>query len=287
MATIKKISGIGDAGSLTTSHRLLVEDPSGNLRSTTIGAVNNHTHSYLPLSGGSTSGNISRTSYKGGAWIAGRDNAAIRTTSSVNSSSFAPVASAKTQLGSWDLGPCNPDEHFYFSYATDANYSAGNNSTNSSIHFTTGGSIYASSVYGAVWNDLSDSIPVNDDCELEHGYCYCFDGEKYFKSSKYMDKGIIGIHSDTYGFKMGSEEGKKKMDVAVSGFVLAYVDKEYEPGTPLTCTENGYLTEIKKEDKIEYPERIVATYWKNEPADEWGSEDRKVKVNGRKWVKVT
>ena len=286
MATREKISGIGDAGSLTTSHRLLVEDPSGNLRSTTIGAVNNHTHSYLPLSGGDTSGNISRTSYKGGAWINGRDNAAIRTASSVNSSSFAPVASAKTQLGSWDPGPCNPDEHFYFSYATDANYNAGNNSTNSSIHFTTGGSIYASSVYGAVWNDLSDSIPVNDDCELEHGYCYCFDGEKYFKSSKYMDKGIIGIHSDTYGFKMGNEEGKKKMDVAVSGFVLAYVDKEYEPGTPLTCTENGYLTEIKKEDKIEYPERIVATYWKNEPADEWGSEDRKVKVNGRKWVKV-
>lgn len=286
MATIKKISGISDAGSLTTSHRLLVEDPSGNLRSTTVGAVNNHTHSYLPLSGGDISGNISRTSYKGGAWINGRDNAAIRTTSSVNSSSFAPVASAKTQLGSWDLGPCNPDEHFYFSYATDANHSAGNNSTNSSIFFTTGGTIYASSVYGAVWNDLSDSIPVNDDCELEHGYCYCFDGEKYFKSSKYMDKGIIGIHSDTYGFRMGNEEGKKKMDVAVSGFVLAYVDKEYEPGTPLTCTENGYLTEIKKEDKIEYPERIVATYWKNEPADEWGSEDRKVKVNGRKWVKV-
>lgn len=287
MATIKKISGISDAGSLTTSHRLLVEDPSGNLRSTTVGAVNNHTHSYLPLSGGSTSGNISRTSYKGGAWISGRDNAAIRTTSSVNTSSFAPVASAKTQLGSWDLGPCNPDEHFYFSYATDANYNANNNSTNSSIYFTTGGTIHASSVYGAVWNDLSDSIPVDDDCELEHGYCYCFDGEKYFKSSKYLDEGIVGIHSDTYGFRMGDEKGKKKMDVAVAGFVLAYVDKEYKPGTPLTCTENGYLTEIRKEDKIEYPERIVATYWKNEPADEWGSDDRKVKVNGRKWVKVT
>ena len=45
-------------------------------------------------------------------------------------------------------------------------------------------------------------------------------------------------------------------------------------------------TEIKKEDKIEYPERIIATYWKNEPADEWGSDSRKVKVNGRKWVKI-
>lgn len=151
---------------------------------------------------------------------------------------------------------------------------------------TISGTLTASAVYGAVANDLADSIPVNEDCVLEHGYCYCFDGEKYNKSSKYMDDGIIGIHSDTYGFKMGHEEDKKKMEVAVSGFILAYVDKEYKPGTPLTCTENGYLTEIKKEDKIEYPEKIVATYWKNEPNEEWGIEGNKVKVNGRKWVKI-
>lgn len=46
MATIKKISGVGDVGTLTTSHRLLVEAPNGTLGSTTVGAVNNHTHSY-------------------------------------------------------------------------------------------------------------------------------------------------------------------------------------------------------------------------------------------------
>lgn len=141
-------------------------------------------------------------------------------------------------------------------------------------------------VYCAVWNDLSDSIPINEDCKLEHGYCYCFNGEEYHKSSKYLDNGIIGIHSDTFGLKLGTEDNKKKLDVAVAGFALAYVDKEYSPGTPLTCTENGYLTEIKKQDKIEYPEKIVATYWKNEPAEEWGTEDKKVKVNGRKWVKI-
>ena len=46
MATIKKISGVGDVGSLTTSHRLLVEAPNGTLGSTTVGAVNNHTHTW-------------------------------------------------------------------------------------------------------------------------------------------------------------------------------------------------------------------------------------------------
>ena len=101
-----------------------------------------------------------------------------------------------------------------------------------------------------------------------------------------MQKSYIGIHSDTFGFLMGNEEGKKKLNVAVSGFVLAYVDKEYEVGTPLTCTADGHLTEIKFEDKMKYPERIVATYWKNEPNEEWGPENKKVRVNGRKWVKI-
>lgn len=46
MATIKKISGVGDVETLTTGHRLLVEAPNGTLGSTTVGAVNAHTHSY-------------------------------------------------------------------------------------------------------------------------------------------------------------------------------------------------------------------------------------------------
>ena len=141
-------------------------------------------------------------------------------------------------------------------------------------------------ITGAVFNDLADAIPVGEGDILEAGYCYGFDGEHYTKTSEYLQKSYIGIHSDTYGFKLGHEEGKEKLNVAVSGFVLAYVDKEYEVGTPLTCTADGYLTEIKLEDKIKYPERVAATYWKNEPNEEWGPEGDKVKVKGRKWVKV-
>lgn len=148
------------------------------------------------------------------------------------------------------------------------------------------GGIRGNKVYNAVWNDLADCIPVDDECELIPGYCYCFDGEKYYKSSKYLDDGIIGVHSDTYGMHMGYKDNCKQMDVAVAGFVLAYVDKEYPSGTPLTCTENGYLTKIEKSDKIEYPEKIIATYWKNEPSEYWGGEKDKIKVNGRKWVKI-
>lgn len=150
-----------------------------------------------------------------------------------------------------------------------------------------GGRIYAyNGVYNAVWNDLVDSIIVNKDAEIEAGYCYCLKDNKYIKSSKYLDNGIIGIHSDTYGFKMGEKAGEKQLDCAVAGFVLAYVDKDYLPGTALTCTKDGRLTKMKLKDKQRFPEKIVATYWKDEPNEEWGSDNRKVKVNGRKWVKI-
>ena len=140
----------------------------------------------------------------------------------------------------------------------------------------------SNTIYGTMGNDLADCINISDDMEIESGYCYCFDGTNYYKSTEYMDKKLIGIHSDTASFYLGGGMNKKQLKIAVAGFVLAYVDKEYEVGTPLTCTENGYLTEIKQEDKVNYPERVIAVYWKNEPNETWG----RVTVNGRKWVKI-
>lgn len=148
------------------------------------------------------------------------------------------------------------------------------------------GGIKGGTVYNAVWNDLVDAIEVPEDTDLEYGYCYCFDGISYYKSRKYLDDSIIGIHSDTAGFIMGLKDSAKEMHVAVSGFVLAYVDKEYKPGTPLTCTENGYLTELKGQDKIENPEKIIATFWKPELANTWGTKEKEIQVNGRMWVKI-
>ena len=176
-------------------------------------------------------------------------------------------------------------------FSNGSNVTSGSGTASGAIIASQGGiwaagGIRGNKVYNAVWNDLADCIPVDNECELTPGYCYCFDGEKYYKSSKYLDDGIIGVHSDTYGMHMGYKDNCKQMDVAVAGFVLAYVDKEYPSGTPLTCTENGYLTKIEKSDKIEYPEKIVATYWKNESSEYWGGEKDKIKVNGRKWVKV-
>lgn len=147
--------------------------------------------------------------------------------------------------------------------------------------------VVAGAVYNAVWNDLVDCIEVPEEIMLEPGYAYCFDGKTYYKSTKYLDDGFIGIHSDTAGFVMGDKANKKQLKAGVAGFILAYVDrKDYPVGTPLTVTKNGCLTAIKPEDSSKYSYKIVATFWKKEPNKFWGPENKKVIVNGRCWVKV-
>ena len=146
--------------------------------------------------------------------------------------------------------------------------------------------ITAEKVYHAVWNDISDAIEVQDSLDVAPGFCYYFDGKEYHKTSKYCQKGIIGIHSDTAGDVLGKKGKHKELDIAIGGFVLAHVDREYTPGTPLTSTKDGLLTKMKRYHVVKYPERLVGEYWKPESEEEWGAEDHKVPVCGRHWIKV-
>ena len=86
-----------------------------------------HSHSYLPLSGGTMSGRILRGA--GGNWISARNNAIVFGTTA-NSSSYNPVVGQKTTKGAWTVGNLTGDERLVFSYDTDTNFSAGTNSSN-------------------------------------------------------------------------------------------------------------------------------------------------------------
>jgi hypothetical protein len=141
----------------------------------------------------------------------------------------------------------------------------------------------ASKVYNAVWNDIVDFLEVDESTQIYFGKVYVADEDEHYKpSTKYLDEGIIGLVSDTYGFGVGHNPEKKQLPIAIGGFVLAEVDQVYRPGTPLTASADGRLTEIKPEDKREYPERIVATFLKAEKAEEWNG----INVRGRHWVRV-
>lgn len=146
------------------------------------------------------------------------------------------------------------------------------------------GQFIAERVWNAVWNDIADFQQVCD--EVVFGKCYfdTIDGAKICNS--YCQKSVIGIATDTFGMAVGQGRFQSQVPIGIAGWVLAFVDKSYEPGTPLTNDSHGNLTEMKLEEKQKFPERLVGVYKKPEYDQFFGPEGKKVAVNGRHWVKI-
>ena len=146
------------------------------------------------------------------------------------------------------------------------------------------GDIYANKVWDGVWNDLADFQDLAD--EYVPGKCYSdtLEGAKICRSR--CQKSVIGILSDTFGFALGKDEKKGQAPFAVSGWVLAYVEDDCEPGDPLTNDQHGNLIRMSPGEKSAWPERLVAIYKRPETSDYWGPDGNKILVNGRHWVKV-
>jgi hypothetical protein len=173
--------------------------------------------------------------------------------------------------------------------ATTANAVSFNNglTTIASVTFgavTATGNITGSTVTNAVWNDIADFVEIGADVPIQPGRAYVRSLEGAMKiSQEYMQKGVMGVVSDTFGFGVGQKPfGTPQLPIAIGGYVLAYVDAVYEPGTPLTCSPNGVLTEFKLPEKRDYPERMLAIFDRAEKNPIWNG----VSVNGRHWVKV-
>jgi hypothetical protein len=142
--------------------------------------------------------------------------------------------------------------------------------------------IIASKIWNNVWNDMADFQDLSD--ELLYGKCYYDTLEGAKICNVRCQQSVIGIASNTFGYALGSDENK--VPIAVSGWVLACVDTTYVPGTPLTNSTEGNLTEMTLEEKRNYPERLIAIYKKKESKEYWGPENQKIKVDNRHWVKV-
>ena len=98
---------------------------------------------------------------------------------------------------------------------------------------------------------------------------------------------VLGIYSDTYGMSVGSnaysqERPCNTVPVAVAGFALAYVDKEYKPGTALVVSSEGRLTKASLFSRIFNRKTIVGYFDRKETEDLYSFSV----VNGRSWVKV-
>lgn len=84
-----------------------------------------HTHAYIPLSGGTITGSIIRSS--GGSWISARNNVAVRGTATTKDS-WNPVVGQATPNGYWTIGNLASNDNLAFSYTSNTNYNAGKNS---------------------------------------------------------------------------------------------------------------------------------------------------------------
>ena len=105
-----------------------------------------HTHAYIPLSGGTITGSIIRSSE--GSWISARNNVAVRGTAT-SKDSWNPVVGQATPNGYWTIGNLASNDNLAFSYTSNTNYNAGNNSATTVYLPVQKGTIITSATIGS------------------------------------------------------------------------------------------------------------------------------------------
>lgn len=146
------------------------------------------------------------------------------------------------------------------------------------------GSITASKVYGAVWNDYAEfrsaATPV-----AAGRVVYSNDSGELFITTERL-QAFEGVTSDTYGFAIGETE-TAKTPLAVAGRVLVYTDEDrhsFHSGDTVCAGKNGTISKMTREEIINYPDRIVGVVSEIPEYTTWGTGN--IAVNNRIWITV-
>lgn len=102
------------------------------------------------------------------------------------------------------------------------------------------GVFYATQVFNAVYNDLAEFMYVKEGEILKPGDILSMTREGLVKADS-LDKRVVGVFSDTFGFALGADDLDKKVPIGISGRVLTYIVNEFdiEPGDFVTSAGNG------------------------------------------------
>lgn len=272
LATVRTISL---TGSITGSGTF---DGSGNL---SIVTSTNHSHSYLPLSGGTMTGAITHggengttTSDSTGAALIcgyGENTGIFHGNGDSGVESLGTSATANLIIKSW--------------YGVGFADGGTGNGITVGINCRTG-RVTAKSVYGAVWNDYAEFRICNED--FKPGQVVLENGDDTLSiASQRLQRGC-SIISDTFGFAIG-ETDEAKCPIAVSGRALAYGYESREEfkkhiGWPVCSGPNGTVSIMTEEEEEKYPSRIIGIVSAVPDYETWGTGN--VPVNGRIWIKV-
>lgn len=240
-------------------------------------AAASHSHSYLPLAGGTMTGAIKSNYLYEGSWVTASGYAPffVNVTSTASAGySYQSWFGGKTQGGSWTMGFLTGHEDLYFSYV-----SSSDTSDCHQVHFGSDGS-----VYGAVWNDYAEFRKGKE--EIKPGYCVFSNDDGIVQKTTKKFQACDGIVSDTFGFAIG-ETNECKTPLAVAGRVLAYYSGDrnnYHAGDTICAGPDGKVVKMTREEVRKWPDRIVGIVSEIPNYETWGSGN--IEVDGRIWIKV-
>ena len=146
------------------------------------------------------------------------------------------------------------------------------------------GSITASKVYGAVWNDYAEFRSAVKPIAAGRVVCSNDSGELFVVTERLQ--AFEGVTSDTYGFAIGETE-TAKTPLAVAGRVLVYTDEDrysFHSGDTVCAGKNGTISKMTREEIIQYPDRIVGVVSEIPEYKTWGTGN--IAVNDRIWITV-
>ena len=291
---------------LTTKNTITIAQ-GGTGATTAAGALSNlgaaaasHSHSYLPLSGGTMTGAAIGKSTSS-SWIDGQryTSGGWNLTDATNTGSYWPWArQTNTASAKWfSFGTLNTS--FYLIGSATSRTA---NSYDYGLQFNIGNGYLqgAARVYSAVWNDYAEmrNIPnaqqegwKDEDSSKPNslaGKCVCELGDDTMQlTTQRLQKGCK-IISDTYGFSIGETEDCKT-PVAVSGRVLAYLLEGREAakehiGDFVCSGPDGTISIMTTEEYFKCPQAVVGTISAVPEYETWGTGN--VKVDGRIWIYV-
>ena len=232
---------------------------SGNY--TSYAAPASHSHSYLPLGGGTMTGAINFNSM------------------GTNSISNGPSDTSPTVGGA--LANLVISSWYGISFTTSCAVGY-QNKTAIGFDCRTG-TIRAAAVYGAVWNDYAEYRSAET---VEPGRVVQESSTGIMKLTLERLQPGCEIISDTFGFAIGKTDDCQT-PVATSGRVLAYTleDRDsFELGQAVCSGPNGTVSKMTREEIMMYPERIIGTVSEIPQYDTWGTGN--VNVNGRIWIRI-
>lgn len=145
------------------------------------------------------------------------------------------------------------------------------------------GYLYATKVYGAVWNDYAEYRAC--DRALIPGMVVVPDGmdDKVCLCGKRRAAGARVV-TDTFGFAIG-KTGETDVPVAVSGRVLAHSDEpvtNLRVGDAVCAGKHGGISRMRRWEVVLFPDRILGVVSHVPKETAWHG----IPVNGRVWIEL-